>query len=147
MGKKVSVVIPCYNNQNTISDTLDSVIRQSYQDWEVLCCDDGSTDQTCQIIFEYTKKYSNIILLKRSTVERGGSVCRNIGIDNSTGDYLIFLDADDLLAPNCLEHRVSAIANSSFKFCVFPFAYLVLCCVHCYCRLYLAVSCFLSTFS
>ena len=123
MGKKVSIVIPCFNSQNTIRETLDSVIRQSYQDWEVLCCDDGSTDQTCHIISEYTTNYSNILLFKRNSVERGGSVCRNIGISNSKGEYLIFLDADDLLAPNCLEHRVKAMDTTASRFCVFPFAY------------------------
>lgn len=123
MGKKVSIVIPCFNSQNTIRETLESVIRQSYQDWEVLCCDDGSTDKTCNIISEYTIKYPNIFLFKRNSVERGGSVCRNIGISNSEGEYLIFLDADDLLAPNCLEHRVNAMDITASKFCVFPFAY------------------------
>ncbi len=123
MGKKVSIVIPCFNSQNTIRETLDSVIRQSYHNWEVLCCDDGSTDQTCQIISEYTTIYSNIFLFRRNSVERGGSVCRNIGISNSKGEYLIFLDADDLLAPNCLEHRVKAMDTTASRFCVFPFAY------------------------
>lgn len=119
----VSVIIPCYNCEKTIAETINSVLSQTYSNWEVLCCDDGSEDDTCSVIENFAERDSRIRLLKRESENKGGSVCRNIGLHNSQGEYVIFLDGDDLLISTCIEKRVQFIKNSNYNFCVFPFAY------------------------
>lgn len=122
MNGKVSIIIPCYNNSRVIRETIDSVINQSYDNWEIICVDDGSDDNTCRIINDYSSKDHRIILLRRERMPKGGSVCRNIGIEHSKGEYLLFLDADDILHKDCLKIRIDKIAGSSLDFVVFPFA-------------------------
>lgn len=120
----VSVVIPCFNNSLTIHDTLCSVLNQTYSYWEVICVDDGSSDNTWEIICKESQDNPQIRGIRRTCKEKGGSVCRNIGIKYSKGEYIIFLDADDLLAPDCIEKRVSDIKKNNCYFCVWPYAYL-----------------------
>lgn len=122
MDGRVSVIIPCYNNSRVISETLDSVINQTYDNWEVICVDDGSNDHTCQIIEAYSSQDPRILLKKREREPKGGSVCRNIGVEYSSGEFLLFLDADDLLHKDCLKNRVEKITNTQLDFVVFPFA-------------------------
>lgn len=121
---KISVVIPVYNSASTIEETLDSIVAQSYNQWEAICVDDGSTDNSLEIINNYIEKHSGkqILVVKREKKEKGGSVCRNIGASLAKGDYLIFLDADDLLTPFCLERRITAIEGTENKFVVYPMA-------------------------
>lgn len=122
MNGKVSVIIPCYNNSRVIGETIDSVICQSYDNWEIICVDDGSDDNTCQIVNDYSLKDPRIRLVRRERTPKGGSVCRNIGIEHSKGDYLLFLDADDILHVDCLRERIGKISGNSLDFVVFPFA-------------------------
>ena len=79
----VTIVVPCFNNSDNIKDTIESVLNQSYQYWELICVDDGSSDNTCDIITKYSRKDSRIRLVKRNRSPKGGSVCRNIGVENS----------------------------------------------------------------
>jgi len=137
----VTVVIPVYNSAGTIWETLDSIAAQTYQNWEVVCVDDGSTDNSIEIINEYISKQENlnIRLIRRKTQNKGGSVCRNIGARAAEGSYLIFLDADDLLGKTCLENRVRAIEDQENLFVVFPMAAFVnddLTTAHVYSRLH-----------
>lgn len=119
----VSIVIPCFNVGGTLSETLDSIINQTYESWDAICIDDGSTDNTWDVIIKYSDKYNNIRGIKRQCDNKGGSVCRNIGIKHATGEYIIFLDGDDLLTPICLENRVKSIDKTGFKFVVWPYGY------------------------
>lgn len=121
----VSIIVPCYNNSDNIRDTIESVLNQSYQKWELICVDDGSSDNTCEIVEEYFRKDSRIRSVKRNRAPKGGSVCRNIGIENSKGEYLIFLDADDKLDKDCLKNRIEKITSTNLDFVVFPNAVLV----------------------
>lgn len=116
----ISVVIPVYNNENVINETLDSVIRQTYNNWEVLCVDDGSSDSTAEIIHRYCQKDSRIKYVLRSEYPKGGSHCRNIGLQNATGKYIIFLDGDDILFPECLDNRLKVMKSHNYDFAVFP---------------------------
>ena len=120
----VSVVIPVYNSAGTIRETLDSIAVQTYGNWEAICVDDGSTDDSVAIINQYINEHKgmNVSLIKRDIQNKGGSVCRNIGARASHGEYLIFLDADDLLGKTCLDGRVSAIDETDNHFVVFPMA-------------------------
>lgn len=93
MSKLISVIINVYNGEKFITKCLDSVINQSYQNLEILIINDGSTDNTLDIIKKYKDKRIKII----TTKNLGLSLSRNVGIDNATGDYLYFVDADDYI--------------------------------------------------
>lgn len=102
----VSIVIPTFNRESLISETLDSVLAQKHTNLECIVVDDGSTDNTIEVIKGYQKKDSRLKLFKRNREPKGANTCRNIGIESSTGQYIMFLDSDDLLTQYCLETRL-----------------------------------------
>ncbi len=103
---KVSVIIPAYNAEKYIAETLDSVVNQTYSDFEVIIVDDGSKDGTVSIIKQYQGKYPEKIRLIQK--ENGGPAsARNVGIKVATGEYIAFIDADDLWLPRKLEKQIS----------------------------------------
>ena len=106
---KISVVIPCFNNENTIIETIESVLKQSYSSIEMIIVNDGSTDQSEQVICAYieSKKITNITVINQ--VNAGPSASRNCGATKATGEYLMFLDADDLLAPTYIDTCISKL--------------------------------------
>jgi len=117
----VSIIIPVYNRGNLIGKALTSAINQTYTHWECLVIDDGSIDNTEDVIKSYQARDKRIKYLKRDRLPKGGSTCRNIGIEKSRGDYIIFLDSDDLLANNCLLNRTQFMeANAKLDYAVFP---------------------------
>lgn len=102
---KVSVIVPVYNVENYLAKCLDSLVRQTYQNIEILVVNDGSKDHSEHIIQEYAQKYPEKI--KPFIKENGGlSDARNFGIDQATGDYLGFVDSDDYVAPSMFEEMV-----------------------------------------
>lgn len=118
----VSIITPVYNAAEFISDTIDSVIEQSYTDWEYILVDDCSTDNSIELI---RTKYSNDPRIKVvcSPCNGGAGVARNLGLDNASGDLIAFLDADDLWLPEKLTRQVafmqknnSAIVHTSYAF-------------------------------
>lgn len=114
----VSVIIPCFNCGGTIKETITSVQQQTYPNWEVVCVDDGSNDDTINILKDLSSADGRVYFYVRDREPKGGSTCRNIGASKSHGDYLIFLDGDDLLAPTCIEERIKAIDGTDNKFIV-----------------------------
>jgi len=102
---KVSVVIPTYNYGKYIEKAIDSVLAQTYKDFEIIVVDDGSTDNTREII--ETKYEDKVRYFYQEN--KGAPAARNRGIEKSKGEYLVFLDADDYLAPSSLEDRVSIL--------------------------------------
>ncbi len=104
----VSIITPVYNRQNFIAEAIQSVINQTWTDWEMLIIDDGSTDSTVQIVKDFVRTDRRIKLLFRTREPKGAATCRNIGIEHASGDYIIFLDSDDLLRPFALEQRLRA---------------------------------------
>ena len=92
-SKVVSVIIPCFNDEAYIGVCLDSVLSQSEDDIEIICIDDGSTDETSQIITEYSKKDSRIALISQENL--GAGPARNAGIECAEGEFISFMDADD----------------------------------------------------
>lgn len=92
----VSIIIPVFNNQSTIEETVESVISQDYENLEVIIVNDGSTDSTIEILEKISNKYQKIQLYSKEN--EGVSAARNYGFKRSQGKYIIFLDADDLLA-------------------------------------------------
>jgi glycosyltransferase involved in cell wall biosynthesis len=105
-----SIVIPCFNAAETIADTLSSIQKQTFQDWEVLCIDDGSTDNTHAIVLEFSKHDARIKLA--SNPSKGPSSARNFGALNlAEGEILCFCDADDLWSPTKLMELKDAFSN------------------------------------
>ncbi len=110
MSKTVSVIIPVYNVRDYIRKCLDSLETQSYKALEVIIVNDGSPDDSLEIIQEYTAKNANFHCY---TIEnRGQGGARNFGLEQATGDYVMFLDSDDYIAPNCVEALVRALENT-----------------------------------
>ncbi len=116
----VSIIIPTYNRAHLIGETLDSVLGQTYTNWECIVVDDGSTDETKKLLATYCEKDTRIKLFSRCRGPKGAPSCRNIGIEKSNGSYLIFLDSDDLLANYCLQNRIFKFHNhKNYDFLVF----------------------------
>lgn len=114
---KVSVIIPVYNCEEYIGTTLKSVINQDFDDYEIIVIDDGSTDNSLQIINSTLKDCK--VPYKVVHQENGGvSVARNHGINISTGEYLVFVDADDYI----LENHLSELYNDNYDFSLIQFA-------------------------
>lgn len=101
MEGKISIIIPVYNKEQYLESTLDSIINQSYRDIEIIVVDDGSTDSSINIIERYKKIDKRIISLYNNA-NIGAPMSRNKGFKISCGDYVIFLDADDIYADNFL---------------------------------------------
>lgn len=117
----VSVIIPSFNREKLIADTLQSVLDQTYHNWECIIVDDGSTDATIEVVQRFADKDNRFQLYKRHREPKGAPTCRNIGLDKSEGDYIIFLDSDDLLKSECLENRLVNIKkHPNHDFWVFP---------------------------
>lgn len=104
----ISIICPLYNKRDYIKETIDSVINQTYTNWEMIIVDDGSTDGSYELVEDTYKSNDGIKLYHRNDFKqnKGGSVCRNIGIKLAKGTFILFLDADDLLTEKCLENRV-----------------------------------------
>lgn len=105
----ISVIVPCYNVGPFLSETLASVLHQTYTNWECIIVNDGSPDNTHEVALEWEKKDRRFIYLKLSNggVERA----RNKGIERSTGEYILPLDGDDKLAPTFLERTLQVFRD------------------------------------
>lgn len=100
----ISIIIPSYNRESLIKETLDSILAQTYKDWECLVVDDGSTDNSAEVVRRYVNTDHRIKLLVRPEERtKGAPTCRNIGFENSKGEYIYFFDSDDLLSPEFFE--------------------------------------------
>ena len=117
---KCSIIIPLFNRELLVEQTIASLIRQTASLFEVIIVDDGSTDNSLEVCKGLALNDNRIKVLRRTREPKGASVCRNIGLQNASGDYVIFLDSDDLLLPHCLETRLRYFEqNPSYDFLVF----------------------------
>lgn len=114
--KKVTVVIPIYNVEKYLKKCLESVVLQSYKNLEIIMINDGSTDCSQEICEEYKNKYENIMLVNKKN--EGVSVARNTGINLSTGEYIIFIDADDVLHKHYIEHLVYLLETEDVELAI-----------------------------
>lgn len=119
-GKLLSVVIPVYNVKDYLGKTLDCIIEQTYKNWELILVDDGSDDGSLEIARKYCEKDKRIRLYQRDRLPKGAPSCRNMGFELAKGDYLIYLDSDDIIAPYCFKQRVEYIEANDCDFAVFP---------------------------
>lgn len=112
----VSVITPCYNGARYIAETMDSVLAQTYADWEMIVVDDGSEDSSAEIVHQYAERDGRIRLIRQ---ENGGSAsARNHGIREAEGQYIALLDADDLWKEEFLEEQISFMKEKG-ALCVF----------------------------
>ena len=109
---KISIIIPSYNSEKTIERAINSVITQNYSNKEIIVVDDGSFDNTKTILSKYVESI-NIV----TTENFGVSRARNNGIKNAVGDYIMFLDSDDYLLPDCLNTMMGNIDDSDILCC------------------------------
>lgn len=115
----VSIIIPTYNRENLISDTLDSVLAQTYTNWECLVVDDGSTDNTIETLKKYCKNDNRFQYYKRPIGRlKGANACRNYGFELSKGDYIQWFDSDDLMHKDKLNNKVNLLQKSEVDFIV-----------------------------
>lgn len=120
-NSRVSIIIPNFNRAELIKETLRSIQNQCYENWEAIVVDDGSTDTSTEVVTKFAADDSRIKLIVRPHGKGGAPVCRNIGISASSGDFIIFLDSDDLLAPWCLQERIKLLNEiPDLDFAVFP---------------------------
>lgn len=96
-----SVIIPTYNSSNYIEECLESILNQKIKDFEIIVIDDGNKDTTNKIVLSYKKQFKNIKLLKNKN--KGVSAARNLGISVARGEYIIFVDSDDVISENLFE--------------------------------------------
>lgn len=111
----VSIIIPAYNASQHIAETIQSVLCQSYSNWELLIIDDGSTDGTFELINSLAKSDARIKCLTKSN--SGVSNTRNMGISLAKGEFISFLDADDIWYPENLEEKIKFIMNHGIDVC------------------------------
>ncbi|WP_042342282.1 glycosyltransferase [Calothrix sp. PCC 7507] len=104
----VSIVIPCYNAEYFLNETLESVFSQTWQNFEVIVIDDGSSDSTASVIRSFGSR-----IKAEFCSNHGVSAARNRGTELARGEFIQYLDADDLLTPDALEKRVKALVNSN----------------------------------
>lgn len=104
-----SIIIPAYNCKNYVLAAIQSVEKQTFQDWELLVVDDCSTDGTYEVVEDYIKEISNIKLFRTDSNTGSPSTPRNIGINRARGNYIGFLDADDMYLPQKLERHYKQI--------------------------------------
>ena len=102
----VSIIIPHFNRVALIKETVQSVLVQTNRNWELIIVDDWSDEIEFQLICLFKNDDERIKVVKRKSLTKGPSACRNEGVTISKGEYLLFLDSDDALAPFCIEQRL-----------------------------------------
>ncbi|GAA4753297.1 glycosyltransferase family 2 protein [Flavisolibacter ginsenosidimutans] len=121
MKQIVSIITPSFNRADLVTETADSIFAQTYPYWEWVIVEDGSTDNSWEVLQAIAAKDSRVKIFQRQRLPKGACACRNIAVENCTGDYVMFLDTDDVLAPYCLEQRVAAMQeNPDCDFVIFP---------------------------
>ena len=116
----ISVVIPNKNKGGFLRETVDSVIGQDYPNWELIVIDDHSEDESAAILEDISSFDSRICWHACPKNTTGGSGARNLGIRHAKGEFVLFLDSDDLLGTGCLSNRLALSAGSDYSFTVFP---------------------------
>ncbi|MEO0794563.1 MAG: glycosyltransferase family A protein [Verrucomicrobiota bacterium] len=118
----ISIVIPHFERVDLIKITIDSIKSQTDPNWELIIVDDGSNQQTLKALHDLSDR-SRIRVFQRTDGDKGPSRCRNLGVKQARGEWIMFVDSDDWMAPWCLEQRRAAMeSNPDAGFIVFPVA-------------------------
>lgn len=119
---KLSIVIPVYNRCAFVDVMINSIKVQTFTDWELFLVDDGSDNETVSMMKEQVSSDPRIHLITRDRLPKGAQTCRNIGMKQSVGEYIMILDSDDYLQPFCFERRIEFIEKrKELDFAVFPY--------------------------
>lgn len=119
MRPLISIIIPTFNRSQLLGETLESIIAQTYTNWECIVVDDWSTDYTKELMDFFISKDSRISYLIRPTTRpKGANACRNYGFEISKGAYINWFDDDDIMHPEKLERQLNVLENSSFQFSI-----------------------------
>lgn len=116
MKPLVSIIMPCYNAEQFVAESIDSVLAQTYQNWELVVTDDNSSDSTPEIVQDYCKKDQRIKLYQPG-IHQGIAKTRNHSLSKANGRFVAFLDNDDLWIPTKLEHQVQFMLDNDLAFC------------------------------
>ena len=119
----VSVIMPVYNCERFLTEAIESVISQSYQNWELLIVDDGSKDKSVSIIEAYVEKDSRIRLYKNESGEHGPGIARNYGMEHISGKYTYFIDSDDWIEKDLLQDTVTLAEKTNAD--IVPFGFVI----------------------
>ncbi|MDR5589707.1 glycosyltransferase family 2 protein [Christiangramia sp. SM2212] len=112
--------MPVYNRENLVIESLESILKQTYMNWECLIVDDHSTDRTEAVIKNFIKKDHRFKLFKRpSSKNKGANSCRNFGLEKSNGEFIHWFDSDDVAHPECLRISLEEVLKSGLSFCRF----------------------------
>ena len=111
MNELVSVVIPTHNRADLLPRAIDSVLNQTYSNFEIIVVSDGSTDNTEEVVKSYSDKDSRIRFIGYSPA-RGGNIARNTGIEAAKGEYVAFLDDDDEWMPEKLKKQIKVMESN-----------------------------------
>lgn len=105
----VSIIIPYFNREEFLAEAIESVIQQTYQNWELFLIDDGSTDSSKEIAEKYTRQFPHQIysLQHLDGKNKGASASRRVGFEKAKGDFITFLDSDDIYFPNSIENEIN----------------------------------------
>ena len=120
----VSIVTPVYNAERFIKETIDSVIAQTYKNWEMILVDDCSSDSSAEIIDEYVKSDSRIKYMKNAE-NSGAAVSRNAGIEAAEGQYIAFVDSDDVWESEKLEKQLEFMKENGYGFTFTSYRYVM----------------------
>lgn len=112
MNKKLTIIIPIYNTEKYLQECLESIANQNYKNIEVICVDDGSTDDSVQIVESFIAKDSRFNLIKAE--HNGVSYARNLGLENATGEYVTFVDSDDKIEQETYSEALKHIEKVDF---------------------------------
>lgn len=118
--KQISIIIPVYNAESTIKNTLESLLQQTYKNIEIVCVDDGSSDDSLRILNDYSNAYPERIKVIHQE-NKGVSVARNTGIDAANGEILMFVDADDNLTTRACERISEVFRDGTIEVFTFGF--------------------------
>ena len=117
----LSIIMPVFNHLDEVRTMIDSVLANDFQSWELLAVDDGSEEDTLQLLERYAEADSRIRVVRRDRQPKGAQTCRNIGLEMARGKFVIVFDSDDYIAPYCLRQRVEMMQKRpELDFMVFP---------------------------
>ena len=117
---RLSIVMPFFNQKDMVAEMIDSILANDYQDWELLAVDDGSEPETTHFLQKRYEKDRRIKIISRNREPKGAQTCRNMGLETARGEYVVFFDSDDIVAPHCLRTRVEQMEkHSELDFMVF----------------------------
>ena len=117
MRSELSIIIPVYNTEPFLRQCLDSVLGQPFENLELICVDDGSTDRSLEILEDYAKRDARVHILRQNRLHAG--VARNSGLARASGDYVLFLDSDDWMLPGSLQALQERMLEEQADFLLF----------------------------